>query len=213
MATLSIEEQFDYVRRTSLRMHDLRQQAINDLVKTAYKRYYRKQVLSGECKNELLNMVAEEIGKESFDQDPRGRKKLLSTKFITIGAKDGIDPKAFFKQMSKCVRKQKLQAKTGHYVLEQRSEPGQEPYGWHIHWLVDFEATTSPAVIAQQTYQCFTRFLAGANYVDVKEVFNQEQWERQLKYMGGQKTESKMAKVKQDVILREQLGIEKIISY
>lgn len=195
-------------------VNDLRTQAYMEIIKAAYRRKARQEVQDDKVSHTLLRIAVADIGKDFFVADSKaGRKSQQPMKFITINAKDGIDPKEFWEQMAKCVKKQKLQAKRGYYVLEQRSEGDQDPYGWHIHWLVDLEGTTSDSVVCQQVYQCFQRFVAGKNYVDYRPIYNEEQWNQKLEYMKGNKKTDKIPKVWKDRVLRPDLEIPEIISY
>lgn len=184
-----------------------------DLIRSAARRMYRAQVESGKIEYADLKIAVDLIGAEHFKSEKRGRKSQTLMKFVTISAKDNIDVHQFWKQMEKCIKKSKLRYKRCSYVLEQRSEGDQEPYGWHIHWLVEFEATSSAAIISQQVYQCFTKYLGGANYVDVKDVYDEEQYQQKMKYITGSKKEDKMGKVKKDVELRNKKQIPHIITY
>lgn len=196
-----------------LELNEIMKRAREELIRTAARRFYRKQIAEDKVVGDgLLALAVKRMGKDSFIEETRGRKKQTTKKLITINAKDGIDPVKFWNQMSKCIKKSALQAKQAKYVLEQRSEEQQEPYGWHIHWLVDFEATSSTAIIVQQVYQCFTRYLTGSNYVDVKDVPD-DHWEHKEKYITGGKKDEKMKKVEKDRKLREELGIPEIIVY
>lgn len=204
----------DGANRRLSEISDIRDSAIRDLIRSAYRRKARQEIETGQITHSLLKLAVADIGQEYFKSDSKaGRKSMSPMKFITINAKDGIDPQAFVAQMKKCVKKQKLQAKRGIYVLEQRSEGTQDPYGWHIHWLVEFESTTSLAVVTQQTYQCFQKYLAGSNYVDVREIYNEEQWTQKQSYMQGNKKDEKMSKVEKDRVVRDQLNIPHHISY
>lgn len=194
---------------------DIREMAIKELIRVAYRRKLRQDIQDGNTAyHSLLNAAVAEIGKDFFVADSKaGRKPQSRLKFITISAKDGIDPKKFMEQMDKCIRKQKLQAVRGCYVLEQRSEGPQDPYGWHIHWLVEFGATSSTAIVVQQTFQCFQRFVAATNYIDVRDIFNEDQWQQKHQYVSGKKSQVKMPKVWKDSALRDDLDIPHIISY
>lgn len=205
-------EELEFQLRQNVRVNDLRDQAVNDLIKSAYKKFYRKKIAEAMPLPYALQQVVNEVGVESFVSETRGRKKDTTRWFITISAKDNIDHCAFMKQMEKCVKKQKLQG-SGKYVLEQRAEEQQDPYGWHIHWLVQFESQSSKATIVQQVYQCFARFVAGANYVDCRPVYSDEEYDVKLRYIGGDKKADKMAKVEKDRVLRKKYSIPDIISY
>lgn len=203
-------DEFEHLQR--IRLSDLRNQAVNDLIKTAYKRYYRKAIQETQALPVVLKLAVEQIGVESFSGETRGRKKDTLQWFITISGKDPIDHSLFFRQMEKCIKKQKLQG-SGYYVLEQRSEGDQDPYGYHIHWLVHFETTSSKSVIVQQVAQCFQKFIAGSNYVDCRPIYSQEDWDAKKKYISGEKKPDKLAKVAKDVILRNRFGYPHLLSY
>lgn len=194
-------------------VQDIVKSARHDLIRSAARRMYRSQIEAGTVTAPDLKYALEYIGAEHFKAETRGRKSLSKLKFITISAQDNIDVHKFWLQMKKCIKKSSLLSKRGSYVIEQRSEDDQEPYGWHIHWLVEFESTSSTAVISQQVYQCFSKYLGGSNYVDVKDVYDDEQWQQKFTYINGTKQESKMGKVRKDEILRNKLNLPPIISY
>lgn len=207
-----VQEQMEYELRESIRLHDLRNHAVNDLVKSAYKRYYRKQIVEGGSLPKVLQMAVAHIGIESFAGETRGRKKDTTRWFVTVSAKDNIDVFQFFNQMQKCVKKQKLQG-SGKYVIEQRSESDQDPYGWHLHWLVQFDTQSSKSVIIQQVAQCFQKYISGTNYVDCRPIYSDEDWTAKQKYIEGGKKEDKMSKVEKDRLLRKKYKLPEIISY
>lgn len=203
-----------YANNVLAYISEAREGAIKDLIRSAYRRHARQQVLEDKVTSPLLKLAVADLGVDAFKSSSKsGRKSQSPMKWITISAKDGIDPKEFMQQMSKCIKKQKLQANRGQYSIEQRSEGAQDAYGWHIHWLVEFTSTTSTAIIAQQVYQCFTRFCAGPNYVDIREVYNEEQWQQKNEYQKGNKKVDKMMKVFKDRSLRLDLDLPEIISY
>lgn len=92
----------------------------------------------------------------------------------------------------------------GKYVIEQRSKPGEDPYGWHIHFMI--QCTYAPSKIKQFVQQK----LASRGYVATYYATPaDENWLK--KYMSGAKGDAeKDLKVQQDIILRRQLGIEDI---
>lgn len=193
------------------RENKLIQRAYDDVIVSAYKRYYRKQVQTGVYTNKALQKVVEKIGEDCFVQT-RGRKKDTNMYFITISAKDGVDYYQFWSQMTKCIQKSSLKG-SGMYVLEQRSEGEQDPYGFHIHWVVTFSSTTAKSVIVQQVYQCFSKYLAGPNYVDVRPLYEASECEAKRQYILGTKCELKMPKVLKDRIFRAKHNIPEYFSY
>lgn len=192
---------------------DIRRKALDDVLMQAAKRMWRKKLAAGEG-GVFAEYLMQRIGltTDDFVGETRGRKKDTTRWFVTISAKDPVDHYQFWQQMKKCVKKVKIQG-SGMYVIEQRSEMDQDPYGWHIHWLVEFETQSSKAVIIQQVYQCFQRFLAGSNYVDARPVYTDEDWEAKRKYISGEKKQDKMGKVEKDRFLRKKHGYPEIISY
>lgn len=206
------EEMMAGLKRTN-RLSDIIEAARIDLIRSAARRMLRAQIESGNIMYADLKEAVSVIGAEHFKPQKVGRKSQSAMKFITINAKDNIDVHQFLQQMEKCIKKQKLQAKRASYVIEQRSEGDQDPYGWHIHWLVEFDTTTSSSVIIQQVAQCFQRFIAGSNYVDVKDVYDDDQWSQKMSYIMGTKKADKMPKVEKDRVLRASLRLPQIFSY
>lgn len=90
----------------------------------------------------------------------------------------------------------------GKFVIEQRSKVGEDPYGWHIHLVVN--TTYAPSRIKQYVQQR----LASRGYVATYYATPADsRWEK--KYMAGDKGNAdKALKVKKDKILREQLGLQ-----
>lgn len=181
----------------------IQEQAVAELVKTAYKRYLRETIAAGKPEHPLLEEALKRIPREAF----LPVQKTATSMLVTVSAKDGIDVPAFWAQMAKCVKKKALLG-SGTYVLEQRSEGDQEPYGWHIHLYVKPHNHVSKSVMIQQVYQCFKLYVAGQNYIDVRPAADSV-----LPYLQGQKAEAKMAKVARDKVLRAGLGIPDSISY
>lgn len=183
------------------RLSDITSKAKDDLIRAAVRKKLRQQILANNVQCEYLKMALDQHGRENF-VDNREKSKTHMF-FVTINAKDGIDVVPFWAQMKKCVDKALLKSNRSKYVIEQRSEGDQEPYGWHIHWLVEFEKHTPKSVIVQQVYRCFKSYVAGANYIDVRLVVGEDAWKMYEKYISGEKKEEKMGKVQKDIILRE----------
>lgn len=180
---------------------DLRLQSKNELIRAAFRKKVRDDIANGrEC--DYMKMALQFIDRSYFI-DNRCKPKDQRTFFVTINAKDDIDVVQFWAQMKKCEKKTLLKSVRGRYVIEQRSEGDQEPYGWHIHWLVEFEKHNPKSAIVQQVYQCFKNYVAGANYIDVRLVVGEDAWKMYEKYISGEKKEEKMGKVQKDIILRE----------
>lgn len=93
---------------------------------------------------------------------------------------------------------------SGKYVIEQRSKPGEDPYGWHLHFYI--QTTYAPSKIKQFVQQK----LASRGYVAIYYATPaDENWLK--KYMSGSKGQNeKNLKVKQDRILRQQMGLQDI---
>lgn len=191
-----LQEEFDGIYKAARR----------ELVRTAVRRKLLNDIKENTVTDSVLKDAVDRLGRDAFLQ-----KKDPGMWLITIGAKEGIDPLEFWKQMENCIKK-KYVAGTGEYVIEQRGENGQEPYGWHIHWVLKPAVYTSKSVKVQQVYQCFKKFVAGDNYIDVKPVTRTP--ECVLKYIEGiKKDEGKHAKVEQDKVVRLRIGIPDKISY
>lgn len=186
-------------------IHD---QARAEIIRAAARASIRASIESGAYEQDpVLKEAVERYGKEHFVKP----KKEPGTWLITIGAKEGIDPKNFFNQMEKCRVKKGLEGK-GQYVLEQRAEAGQEPYGWHIHWLFQADYHVAVSKRVQLVYQCFQKYLAAPNYVDVTRVTRTP--ECVVAYLDGdKKAEGKAAKVEHDKVVRARLGIPSKIVY
>lgn len=195
-----------------IELYRYKKQAVSELVRSAARKYYRQLIAEDKPLPPVLKAAVSQFGKELFVSDTRGRKKNTRRWFITIGAKDPVDHYRFWTQMEKCIKKAQLLG-TGKYVLEQRSEPGQEPYGWHIHWLVEFAEQSSLAVIKQQVYQCFKCYIAAANYIELLPIHDDAAWTAREKYISGSKKPEKMAKVQQDLILRARFGYPDLKCY
>lgn len=175
-----------------------------DVIRKAYTRMIYDKIRKGQEVSSAVDLVREDIGDEYF---VKPSKQLEKKWFITISAKDGVDFCAFWRQMHKCVKKKNLSGH-GFYWLEQRSEGTQEPYGWHIHWRVEFDTEKHKAKYAQEIFQCFARFLGH------KEAVHLAPWnDNQLKYAEGDKVEEKLPKVFKDRLLREKYNIPHKVIY
>lgn len=92
---------------------------------------------------------------------------------------------------------------SGKYVIEQRSEPGEDPHGWHLHFLI--KSTYAPSQVKQYVQQKLKKKYNCTYYATKAD----NRWEEN--YMQGNKhNTSKDAKVQQDRILRQQLGLQDI---
>lgn len=92
----------------------------------------------------------------------------------------------------------------GKFVIEQRSKPGEKPYGWHLHFYI--QTTYAPAKIKQFVQQKLASRKYTCTYYATPA---DENWLK--KYMTGQKgSAEKEQKAQQDKILRDQLGLSDI---
>lgn len=92
----------------------------------------------------------------------------------------------------------------GKYVIEQRSKPGETPFGWHLHFMI--QCTYAPSKIKQFVQQKLASRGYVATYYATQADAN---WLN--KYMSGSKgNKDKDAKVQQDRALRQQLGLQDI---
>lgn len=193
------------------RYRKLQKQAEEELIRIAFRRHFREKIASGEVTAlpPALQRAVQDLGPEVFAPP----KKPVQSYFITIGAKEGVDPKEFWGKMAQVIKKKALQG-TGEYSLEQRSEAEQDPYGWHIHWILTPKEYVTKSVVVQQVYQCFTKYVAAQNYVDVQPIRpTEEDMARVKAYIQGQKCLEKLDKVARDKTLRQTLGIPEITSY
>lgn len=92
----------------------------------------------------------------------------------------------------------------GKYVIEQRSKPGENPYGWHLHFMI--QTTYAPSKLKQFVQQKLASRGYVATYYATQADSN---W--LTKYMSGAKGNSdKDQKVNQDRLLRQQYGLQDI---
>lgn len=90
----------------------------------------------------------------------------------------------------------------GKFVIEQRSKPGEQPYGWHLHFLI--QCTYAPSKIKQFVQQKLASRGYTCTYYATKA---DERWLKN--YMSGSKGNAeKDQKVQQDRILRKQLELQ-----
>lgn len=188
----------------------LKDDACREVCKKALMKHYRQLAVTDNLKPLQMDLTLSITGKEAFQKEERGHDRW----FITISAKDGINFIQFLRQMDKATKKQAL-TKVGdaYYVLEQRSEQDQEPYGFHIHWLLQTNTKTQKGKLVQQVYQCFTKYLAGANYVDVRPVHGDDAWSQKLSYIQGNKCADKMLKCQKDKVVRRKYNILDLYKY
>lgn len=89
----------------------------------------------------------------------------------------------------------------GKFVIEQRSEPGQDPYGWHLHFYI--QSMDAPSKVKQHVQQKLESRKLKCTYWATPA---NDTWLN--KYMTGDKGDPKKdLKTKQDKILREQLDL------
>jgi len=168
---------------------DLIQTARKDMYKSLVKAHLKEALQKGTCTDKLLQQL--------YDTLPR--KENSDYKMVTLSAKDGIDAKSFWDRAVQHITTSGY-IKSALYCIEQRSQDGQDPYGWHIHILGNF--TEPKSKIIEKVYKSFKRFLAGKNYVDVR-----PSTETRRGYLMGDKCPDKMPKVLRDRELRVQLQI------
>lgn len=91
---------------------------------------------------------------------------------------------------------------SGKFVVEQRSKPGETPYGWHLHFMI--QCTYAPSKIKQFVQQKLASRGYTCTYYATKA---DENWLNQ--YMSGSKGNSdKDQKVAQDRILRREYDMQ-----
>lgn len=173
-------------------------QAAKQFVKNAYLRYYKKLLTENSLTGvDIIDRMPDEV-KALAKEKP----KVEGVFMITINARDGIDPKLFWKRYQEFMARQD-------YLdlivasLEQRSEGDQEPYGWHVHILCKSDQYKSR--IVDKVYKSFMKFVAGKNYVDVRK--STEDLDVRIEYVKGIKDDKKMGKVEKDKILKMTMGI------
>lgn len=92
----------------------------------------------------------------------------------------------------------------GKYVIEQRSKPGEEPHGWHLHFMI--QTTYAPSKLKQFVQQKVARRGYVATYYATPA---NDRW--LSNYMEGNKFNAeKDLKVKQDRILRAKYGLQDV---
>lgn len=129
--------------------------------------------------------------------------KVLKNKHIalTICPKDA-NPELLLQiadivSTAKCVH-------AGKFVIEQRSVPGEQPYGWHMHLYI--ETDKAPSTVKQKVQKMLDTRKIQATYWATPA---NENWLKN--YMQGTKGDpEKDLKVKQDRILRSQMGLQDI---
>lgn len=219
---LSNPDKVDYRRGQFTRLGDIRAKAAEEIVRAAVRRKIKSDILSGNMNAlpDIVQMAVLDLGAEYFISESRGRPKhqVAGRVFVTLEGRNdkAIDPMLFVCAMQRMVKKRALQGK-GRFKLEQRAESG-DPHGWHIHWDLQIDVPVAFSTFCQQIYQSkMKEFLRPVHSVDGKVTYPgvdiKVYEDRHDKYMLGEKTDDKKAKVRYDVELRDKMKMPHMFVY
>lgn len=159
---------------------------------------------------ELENIFAKEA------QD-RNDGRASSRWFITWNPSQTVDPTELWRRVTGyCQKNEGRGIKAWYAVIEQRSEDGDSPSGWHMHVCVEYNDELARSIVYQ-------KLKATANYFWTLEQMRQREYKQNwltvkplgdhhMKYVNGEKREEKMSKVQADKIARAAYGFPEFAS-
>lgn len=137
--------------------------------------------------------------------------------FITWNPGQMVDPVELWKRIIGYFSKNTPKSiKAWYAVIEQRSEEGDSPRGWHVHACVEFVEEVARSIVYQKLKATSNYFWSSEeqkkpefkkNWLTVKPL---QDYHR--KYVSGEKREEKMAKVAADKIARGAYGFPEFLS-
>lgn len=188
------------------------------------RKYIRSQIDDPECTDpSVVRHRARLEWEREYDkiqaEDTRHRNEGKANRqwFVTFNPPESVHPSDLWSIVSKYLAKNFGRSiEAYHLVLEQRSEDADQPTGWHVHFLVRYDAdvTRSRAIQkmksvvdklwdeAQQKHPQFTRAWC---------VWKPLQAYHEAYVSGGKKAE-KQAKVQADRVIRARLGFPEFLS-
>lgn len=106
-------------------------------------------------------------------------------------------------------------------TYEQRSDDPQSPYGWHCHIFAFNKYGRPKSDIVRRIYQSFIKLIKNRegrvgvtdSIVDIKEKKTQSSIDNAIKYIKGEKTGDKEAKVDADLYIKDLMGLEPFEKY
>lgn len=147
----------------------------------------------------------------------RNDGRASSRWFITWNPSQTTDPVDLWKRVTGYLQKNDGRGiKAWYAVIEQRSEDGQNPSGWHVHVCLEYCEEFARSIVYQKLKATAAYFWTDAqrkmseykkNWLVVKPL---EDYHR--KYVMGEKREEKMAKVEADKFARVRYGFPEFAS-
>lgn len=212
----------EYLQRQRILYSEIRKKAAEELVRAAVRRKIKADIMAGKMDEvpPLVKLAVEDLGVEYFISETRGRPKhqVSGRVFVTLESRNdkAIDPMLFVCAMQRMVKKRALQGK-GRFKLEQRAESG-DPHGWHIHWDLQIDVPVAFSTFCQQIYQSkMKEFLRPVHVTEGKTTYPgvdiKVYEDRHDKYMLGEKTDDKKAKVLYDIELRDKMRMPHMFVY
>lgn len=154
-----------------------------------------------------------------FAAEAQDRNDGRATKrwFITFNPSQTVDPVELWKRVTGYLQKNEGRGIFAWYaVIEQRSEDGEQPTGWHMHCCVEYVDEIARSIVYQKLKATASYFWTADQ---MKKVEYKKHWltvkpleEYHRKYVEGEKREEKLAKVRADKIARERYGFPIFLS-
>lgn len=172
------------------------------VIKSCYKKALLKSLNSGTYGGDLQNI---------YDMTLRPSAATFPLyKLITISLKEDIKLINFLEVYQYTIKLNKKYIDEFCYVIEQRGEDINNTYGFHIHILVSLNKKKPKSHLINEFYNYFKRYITAKNYVDVRDIKDDIQKEKVLKYMSGDKPQEKLNKVLIDHEIHKLHGVPSV---
>lgn len=159
---------------------------------------------------EIENIFASEA-------EDRNNGRANSRWFVTLNPSQTVDPVELWQKVTGYLSKNDGRGiKAWHAVIEQRSEDGDSPQGWHVHCCVEYNDLIARSIVYQK-WKATAAYFWSAEQMRATEY--KKHWftvkpleEYHRKYVEGEKRDEKMAKVRADKIARQRYGFPEFLS-
>lgn len=128
--------------------------------------------------------------------------------FVTINLLEDIHIDTILRQCEKCVTK--VWIRKFLYCIEQRGETIEDIHGLHVHMLLELFPGKRTGRCKGEIYNTFKHLVGNRLCVNARFSMNCTNF---VKYIFGEKSEDKMAKVLIDRKMRKKLGIENVYGH
>lgn len=98
------------------------------------------------------------------------------------------------------------------YAFEQRGETAETISGFHVHGLFTFTKKKSKSKIIREFFST-SKSICKKESIDVKKIIDEENYQKVLEYIKGNKSSEKLLKARNDIIFRSKYGILPLYQY